>query len=142
MAKTVMDLLMEQRAMTGAAPAQPTRTLGLPAMSLPSMATLPPQLSLPQINAPMQPVAPRMPLPSQAMTPGPMTPNVPAMTPKPAPIDYQSNSMPVLMQPQGPMSNGATMPQMVNWGDASNPADFFRADALSMRMPGLLGYGG
>ena len=56
--------------------------------------------------------------------------------------NYQSNSMPVLMQPQGPMKGGATMQPSINWGDANDAADFFRADALRRQMPGLLGWGG
>ena len=56
--------------------------------------------------------------------------------------NYQSNSMPVLIQPQGPMKGGATMQPSINWGDANDAADFFRADALRRQMPGLLGWGG
>jgi len=56
--------------------------------------------------------------------------------------NYQSNSMPVLMQPQGPMKGGATMQPSINWGDANDAADFFRADELRRKMPGLLGWGG
>lgn len=41
----------------------------------------------------------------------------------------QSNAMPVL-------PSGATLPSQVNWGDAENPADFFRA---SQALQGLLG---
>ena len=56
--------------------------------------------------------------------------------------NYQSNSMPVLIQPQGPMKGGATMQPSINWGDANDAADFFRADELRRKMPGLLGWGG
>jgi len=51
----------------------------------------------------------------------------------------QSNAMPVVMSPQGPMPSGAAMPQQINWGDAENPADFFRASQALQAMPGLLG---
>jgi len=69
--------------------------------------------------------------------------------------DYQSNSMPVVAQPQGPMGadmRGAPMPmqanpmtaQQINWGDPENAADFFRADRALQNLPpevlrGLLG---
>jgi hypothetical protein len=52
--------------------------------------------------------------------------------------NYQSNSMPVVMQPQGPLASGAPMQQQVNWGDADNAADFFRAEQAARQM-GLLG---
>jgi hypothetical protein len=69
--------------------------------------------------------------------------------------DYQSNNMPVVAQPQGPMGaemRGAPMPmqanpmtpQQINWGDSENAADFFRADRALQNLPpevlrGLLG---
>ena len=67
--------------------------------------------------------------------------------------NYQSNSMPVLIQPQGPMKGGATMQPSINWGtDATgygsednfggSAADLLRADELRRKMPGLLGWGG
>ena len=52
--------------------------------------------------------------------------------------NYQSNSMPVVMQPQGPMVSGAPLPQQVNWGDPESAADFFRADQAARQL-GLLG---
>jgi len=68
--------------------------------------------------------------------------NVPLPPPRPADMSVresfmqrllgnptQSNSMPVLPA-------GATLPSQVNWGDAENPADFFRA---SQALQGLLG---
>lgn len=68
--------------------------------------------------------------------------NVPLPPPRPADMSVresfmqrllgnptQSNSMPVL-------PSGATLPSQVNWGDAENPADFFRA---SQALQGLLG---
>ncbi len=51
--------------------------------------------------------------------------------------DYQSNSMPVVMAPQGPGMTGAPLPQTVNWGDPENAADYFRAAAAAQRI-GLL----
>lgn len=51
--------------------------------------------------------------------------------------DYQSNSMPTIMTPQGPTDTGAVMPQSVNWGDPNNSADYFRAAAAAQRL-GLL----
>ncbi len=69
--------------------------------------------------------------------------------------DYQSNNMPVVAQPQGPMGRemqGAPMPmqakpmtaQDINWGNPENAADFFRADRALQNLPpevlrGLLG---
>jgi hypothetical protein len=57
---------------------------------------------------------------------------------------YQSNNLPVLLQPQGPMPvTGATIPESINWGDPNRAADFFAADRLLMQqnpaMFGLLG---
>lgn len=57
---------------------------------------------------------------------------------------YQSNNLPVLLQPQGPMpGTGATIPESINWGDPNRAADFFAADRLLMQqnpaMFGLLG---
>lgn len=51
--------------------------------------------------------------------------------------DYQSNSMPVVMAPQGPDMTGAPLPQTVNWGNPESAADFFRAAAAAQRI-GLL----
>ena len=78
--------------------------------------------------------------------------NVPLPPPRPADMSVresfmqrllgnptQSNAMPVVMSPQGPMPSGAAMPQQINWGDAENPADFFRASQALQAMPGLLG---
>jgi hypothetical protein len=50
--------------------------------------------------------------------------------------NYQSNSMPALMTPQGPTPSGAAMPQQINWGDPDSAADFVRANQAYM---GLLG---
>jgi len=51
---------------------------------------------------------------------------------------YQSNNMPVVMSPQGPMASGGFLPQSVNWGDPESAADFFRADQAARQL-GLLG---
>lgn len=69
--------------------------------------------------------------------------------------EYQSNSMPVLMQPQGPTKGGAAMRPQINWGTnqqgydtmgdfGGNAADLLRADAMRKQMMeagmgGLLG---
>ena len=69
--------------------------------------------------------------------------------------EYQSNSMPVLMQPQGPTKGGAAMRPQINWGTnqqgydtmgdfGGNAADLLRADAMRKKMMeagmgGLLG---
>lgn len=52
--------------------------------------------------------------------------------------NYQSNNMPVVMSPQGPMASGGFLPQSVNWGDPESAADFFRADQAARQL-GLLG---
>ena len=52
--------------------------------------------------------------------------------------NYQSNNMPVALQPQGPTPSGAPLPQQVNWGDPDDAADFFRAEQMARQM-GLLG---
>jgi hypothetical protein len=52
--------------------------------------------------------------------------------------NYQSNNMPVVMSPQGPMTSGGFLPQSVNWGDPESAADFFRADQAARQL-GLLG---
>jgi hypothetical protein len=52
--------------------------------------------------------------------------------------NYQSNNMPVVMSPQGPMAAGGFLPQSVNWGDPESAADFFRADQAARQL-GLLG---
>ena len=52
--------------------------------------------------------------------------------------NYQSNNMPVVMSPQGPMASGGFVPQSVNWGDPESAADFFRADQAARQL-GLLG---
>jgi hypothetical protein len=55
--------------------------------------------------------------------------------------DYQSNNMPVDIRAQGPSMPGQEMPiQSINWGDAQNPADFFRADQLAMQNPNIPGF--
>jgi hypothetical protein len=51
---------------------------------------------------------------------------------------YQSNAMPVVMSPQGPMASGQPMAQQVNWGNPESAADFFRADQMARQL-GLLG---
>lgn len=68
--------------------------------------------------------------------------------------EYQSNSLPVIAQPQGPTPSGAALPpmmqaqtpQQINFGNPDNPADFVRADRALMGLPeealrvaGLLG---
>lgn len=69
--------------------------------------------------------------------------------------EYQSNSMPVLMQPQGPTKGGAAIRPQINWGTnqqgydtmgdfGGNAADLLRADAMRKQlmeagMGGLLG---
>lgn len=56
--------------------------------------------------------------------------------------DYQSNNMPVNVQAAGPAMQGQQMPNVaINWGDAQNPADFFRASQMLQQNPGLLGGG-
>lgn len=52
--------------------------------------------------------------------------------------NYQSNNMPVVMSPQGPMASGGFLPQSVNWGDPESATDFFRADQAARQL-GLLG---
>jgi hypothetical protein len=52
--------------------------------------------------------------------------------------NYQSNNMPVVMSPQGPMAAGGFLPQSVNYGDPESAADFFRADQAARQL-GLLG---
>lgn len=55
--------------------------------------------------------------------------------------DYQSNNMPVDVRAQGPAMQGQEMPiQAINWGDAQNPADFFRADQLLTQNPNIPGF--
>jgi hypothetical protein len=55
--------------------------------------------------------------------------------------NYQSNNMPVDIRAQGPSMPGQEMPiQSINWGDAQNPADFFRADQLMMQNPNIPGF--
>jgi len=57
---------------------------------------------------------------------------------------YQSNGMPLISQPQGPMASGAPIPammqaqtpQQINFGDPESSVDFFRADQA---LRGLLG---
>lgn len=57
--------------------------------------------------------------------------------------NYQSNNMPVNVQAAGPAMQGQQMPNVaINWGDAQNPADFFRADQMlqqNAQIPGFLG---
>ena len=51
--------------------------------------------------------------------------------------DFQSNNMPVTMALP---STDATPPQYINFGDAANAADFFRADrALMQQNPAMFG---
>lgn len=85
-------------------------------------------------------------------------PNIPMPTPRPKDLpgrtpgfldqilsgpNYQSNNMPVNVQAAGPAMQGQQMPNVaINWGDAQNPADFFRADQMlqqNAQIPGFLG---
>jgi hypothetical protein len=55
--------------------------------------------------------------------------------------NYQSNNMPVNVQAAGPAMQGQQMPDVaINWGDAQNPADFFRADQMLRQNPQLPGF--
>lgn len=97
----------------------------------------------PMAPSPMN-ITPPLPPPRPAAPASGFVPpaNVPLPPPRPADMSVresfmqrllgnptQSNSMPVLPA-------GATLPSQVNWGDAENPADFFRA---SQALQGLLG---
>jgi len=107
--------------------------------------------NLPPMARPPMNITPPLPPPRPAAPASGFVPpaNVPLPPPRPADMSVresfmqrllgnptQSNSMPVLMTPQGPTPSGAALPQQVNWGDADNPADFFRA---SQALQGLLG---
>ena len=98
------------------------------------------------------------PMPQQAAAPMQSlpTPNIPMPPPRPRDLpgrtpgfldqllsgpNYQSNNMPVDIRAQGPSMPGQEMPiQSINWGDAQNPADFFRADQLMMQNPNIPGF--
>jgi len=117
--------------------------------------TAPPVANLPMmVGQPM----PTIPAPTPAAPMPPMPPPRPA-APAGAPMqlaggqpsvregfmqrllsgpNYQSNNMPVVMSPQGPMASGGFLPQSVNWGDPESAADFFRADQAARQL-GLLG---
>ena len=103
------------------------------------------------------PVSLQQPTPTPAAPMPPMPPPRPAAAPMqiaPAPAapsvregfmqrllggpNYQSNNMPVVMSPQGPMAAGGFLPQSVNYGDPESAADFFRADQAARQL-GLLG---
>jgi hypothetical protein len=90
------------------------------------------------INPPMPPQRPAgMGFPANPPMPPPRPAGIGAQPPRP---DFQSNGMEVLMQQQGPMPGGGTIPPVINWGDANNAADFFRADKAMMQNPGLRGF--
>ena len=113
---------------------------GLPDDALGGFPSAPPAAAsgfVPPANIPMPPSRPRD-LPGR--TPGFLDQLLSG-------TDYQSNSMPVDIRAQGPSMPGQQMPiQSINWGDAQNPADFFRADQLAQQLraqdisvPGFLG---
>lgn len=84
---------------------------------------------------PTAPAAAPMPLPSAAPAPSVREGFMQRLLGGP---NYQSNNMPVVMSPQGPMASGGFLPQSVNWGDPESAADFFRADQAARQL-GLLG---
>jgi hypothetical protein len=97
-----------------------------------------------QQPAPM-PAAPPMPPPRPAAAPMQIAPAPAAPSVREGFMqrllggpNYQSNNMPVVMSPQGPMASGGFLPQSVNWGDPESAADFFRADQAARQL-GLLG---
>jgi hypothetical protein len=101
-----------------------------PPMALPASPPLPPP-------RPVMPAAPAG-APMQLASAAPATVRESFMQRLLSGPNYQSNSMPVVMQPQGPMVSGAPLPQQVNWGDPESAADFFRADQAARQL-GLLG---
>lgn len=149
---TLMDMLMQQRG----APGAPDYTLdsargfqgpsGLPRQAMLKMA---PQAA-PSAQRPPMPVNPPMPPQRPLMPPQPVgSPMQLPSAAQPGFLErmfsgpgYQSNSMPAMMQTQGPTPGGAPMAPQINWGDPNSAADFFRADRAMMQTPGLLGYGG
>ena len=137
-----------------------TLQLGMPrGVSMPSAMPVPPPGVMgmaplggftPMAPSPMN-ITPPLPPPRPAAPASGFVPpaNVPLPPPRPADMSVresflqrllgnptQSNSMPVLMTPQGPTPSGSALPQQVNWGDPDNPADFVRA---SQALQGLLG---
>ena len=162
---TLMDLIMQQ--VGGRAPVTPTPerqqmfdTLssygaGMPISQPPPAARPVPMPML--VGQPMPSMPQPMPQPMPAAPMPPMPPPRPAAAPMqiaPTPAapsvregfmkrllggpNYQSNNMPVVMSPQGPMASGGFLPQSVNWGDPESAADFFRADQAARQL-GLLG---
>jgi hypothetical protein len=162
------DWIKGQRFVTAPVTPESVGRLGPMNIPAPMMMSAPPLSPLPAFT----PAAPPMPQPVAA--PAPMPSPRPAAAPMqiaPAPAapsvregfmqrllggpDYQSNNMPVVAQPQGPMGRemqGAPMPmqakpmtaQDINWGNPENAADFFRADRALQNLPpevlrGLLG---
>lgn len=120
-------------AMPSAMPVPPPGVMGMAPMGGFTPIAPPPM----NITPPLPP--PRPAAPASGFVP---PANVPLPPPRPADMSVresfmqrllgnptQSNSMPVLPA-------GATLPSQVNWGDAENPADFFRA---SQALQGLLG---
>ena len=132
---------------------------GLPSFAM-GMAPMPEQPAM-QMQTPAAPPmmfgapAPQMFRPAAMPSSGPMPPPRPADVGAPMQLgsaapsvresfmqrllsgpNYQSNSMPALMTPQGPTPSGAAMPQQINWGDPDSAADFVRANQAYM---GLLG---
>jgi hypothetical protein len=113
-----------------------------PSTQLPMLVGQPmPTIPAPMPVAPMptpRPAAPAaapMPLPSAAPAPSVRAGFMQRLLGGP---NYQSNNMPVVMSPQGPMASGGFLPQSVNWGDPESAADFFRADQAARQL-GLLG---
>jgi hypothetical protein len=146
---TLMDLMMG-RATQQLGQAGQSR-MQLPAINLPPV-QIPPapltfgrftpnqfgNLAAPSPTMPMaqpDPVAPVPPIQSATSTTAPAAPGI--FNRIFSGEDYQSNSMPVVMAPQGPGMTGAPLPQTVNWGDPENAADYFRAAAAAQRI-GLL----
>jgi len=151
------DWIKGQRFVTAPVTPESIGSLGPMNIPAPMMMSAPPLSPLPAFT----PAAPPMAQPVAAPAPSaPMTPPRPA-APAGAPIqiapapavssvregfmqrllsgpNYQSNNMPVVMSPQGPMASGGFVPQSVNWGDPESAADFFRADQAARQL-GLLG---
>jgi hypothetical protein len=117
----------------------------------PPTASLPMMVSAPMPTIPTAEAVPPMPRSRSAMPAAPAAAPMPLPSAAPAPSvregfmqrllggpNYQSNNMPVVMSPQGPMASGGFLPQSVNWGDPESAADFFRADQAARQL-GLLG---
>ena len=104
-------------------------------------AGMPVSLQQPAPAAPMPPMpSPRPAAAPMQIAPAPAAPSVREgfMQRLLGGPNYQSNNMPVVMSPQGPMASGGFVPQSVNWGDPESAADFFRADQAARQL-GLLG---